>query len=466
MRSVNTFAVFMMYKFDYKENKNLANLLPVIDEVYVKSVNSADEATKISKNQQKITQKHPGKKLPAFDNTLRTLWGEWYIPMKTFLNQIEKFKKKLPSFYQSKGIGFGVPLEQASGEFIAQWKAKQFPAKTLVSLTGGLGVDDWAWGNSGCKVDSFDPNDSLNFWSCLNFHRLGIQDNIARYTQTAEWAMENWTQWQRESSVDIIYIDPDRRPTTTNLNPANRIIADVNLYSPNIFELYHNYRKRANYWLIKLSPMVDVHWFQTQIGVSIQAFSVCSGKEVKEILVVLPGIQNLDIHGSINKQMVWISETTVETFSSLWESMDTKLKKAPETSMPAITNNSNISINTSPPQFIFEPHAGLFALGLNRNFASIASVQTLGNYSFFLTDFMPPRWLGRTLIIETIFSGSLREIGRKLKENNQLKITITARNCGIKTLDLVKQLGTIENHERHGFIYKDESGFTLFVGTI
>jgi hypothetical protein len=79
---------------------------------------------------------------------------------------------------------------------------------------------------------------------------------------------------------------------------------------------------------------------------------------------------------------------------------------------------------------------------------------------------MPPRWLGRTLIIETIFSGSLREIGRKLKENNQLKITITARNCGIKTLDLVKQLGTIENHERHGFIYKDESGFTLFVGTI
>ncbi len=453
MRSVNTFAVFMMYKFDYKVNKNLANLLPVIDEVYVKSVISNDQPTKINKNKQKLQQKHPGVKLTKFDDTLRKEWGEWYIPMKTFLNGMEKFKKKLPHFHASQAVGFGVPLEQSTSELVARWKAHHFPAKTLVSLTGGLGVDDWAWAETGCKVSSFDTNETLNFWSTLNFDRLGVFDQIDRYAESAEWALENWTQWQQQVAVDIIYIDPDRRPQAAT---GARVIADVNQYSPNIFALYKQYKTLSSTWLIKLSPMVDIHWFQSQIGCPLRAFSVCSGKEVKEILVQLPGSADLQQEELIKKEMVGLSPEHSNYFSSF---------------LSTIKQNEEVlseeSKNYDPlHQYMFEPHSGLFALGLNRILDEVPGLTATGNYSFFRSNQPLPKWLGRTLRIEFQCKGSLREISRQLHENKLTHITITARNCGMNTAELIKQLGTKENHAKHGFIYKENKEFTIFVGVI
>ncbi len=462
----------MMYKFNYKENKNLANLLPFIDEVYVKSVISTDESDKNNKKQAKLPQKAAAKYPLNLQNTLRERWGDWYVPLLSFQNDLNKFKRKLPTFYRVKAVGFGVYLEQATSEFIARWKAKQFTAKTMVSLTGGLGVDDWAWASTDCDVYSFDPNESLNFWSTLNFDRLGVDHKIQRINQTAEWALENWVQWQTEDFVDVIYIDPDRRPNTNSNNSTVRIITDVNQYNPNVFELYKNHKLKANQWLIKLSPMVDIHWFQKQIGEPVKAYSVCAGKEVKEILVVLPGQQSFTQKNIIEKEMVNISEYSADLFTHFYSmaGSSTNLKEGIETTIQSklsINSNSMEVSKIQPSQtLLFEPHAGLFALGLNRQLSELPGVSTLGNYSFFITPNLWPKTLGRTLIVNHIFNGSLREIGRKLKENNLFKITITARNCGIKTADLIKQLGTKENHLLHGFIYKDENGFTLYIGTI
>ncbi len=462
----------MMYNLSYKENKNLANLLPLIDEVYVKSVISTDESIKKKKKQPKLQQKAADKKLPNFQNSLREHWGDWYVPLISFQNDLEKFKRKLPSFYKVKGIGFGVYLEQATSEIIAKWKAKQFAAKTMVSLTGGLGVDDWAWASSSCEVYSFDPNESLNFWSTLNFDRLGVANKIQRISQTAEWALENWDQWQSHKVVDVIYIDPDRRPTINSNNSTSRISTDVNQYLPNVFELYQKHKVKANHWIIKLSPMVDIHWFQKHIGVSVKAYSVCSGKEVKEILVVLAGLETHITEDSIEKEMVNISESSAELFSQFYSKANSGQRLTNET-VATINTELQLNPNTSEGSeikselpFIFEPHAGLFAMGLNRLLSALPGVETRGNYSFFITPVPWPKTMGRTLITKHVFTGSLREIGRKLKENNLLNTTITARNCGIKTADLIKQLGTKENHLQHGFMYKDELGFTLYIGVI
>lgn len=462
----------MMYNFSYKENKNLANLLPLIDEVYVKSVISTDESLKKNKKQPKLQQKAGDKKLPNPQNMLRERWGDWYLPLISFHSDIEKFKKKLPSFYNVKAIGFGVYLEQATSEFIARWKAKQFAAKTLVSLTGGLGVDDWAWSDSQSDVYSFDPNESLNFWSTLNFDRLGVAHKIQRITQTAEWALENWDQWQSHNVVDVIYIDPDRRPASNSSKSTIRIATDVTQYSPNVFELYKNHKDRAHQWIIKLSPMVDIHWFQNQIDAPIKAYSVCSGKEVKEILVVIPGLETHSVERNIEKEMVNVGETTAELFSQFYskaknsESLTTEMETDIRTELTLYSNKLEMRGIKSTSPYIFEPHAGLFALGLNRQLSELPGVESRGNYSFFLTPIPWPKSMGRTLITQHVFTGSLREISRKLKENNLFKITITARNCGIKTVDLIKKLGTSENHLIHGFILKDEHGFTLYVGVI
>ncbi len=403
MISVSTFAVFMITKFNYKLNENLVNLWPVLDEVYHLSVNPPQNPPAIDRNKQKLKSKFPGKKLPNFDDQLRTKWGEWYIPAKTFLNGMEKFKAKLPSFYDVRAIGFGTALEQCTSEALALWKAENFPANTVVSLTGGLGIDDWAWAKRGAEVHSFEIQEQLNLWSCINFEKLDVDDKISRYHHSAEEALAAWDFCNEV--VDIIYIDPDRRPATQS---GNRIITAVDQYSPNIFELYNLHRPKAKTWLVKLSPMVDIHWFQAQLNVPMQAYALCTGKEVKEIFVAIPGAEEIE----------------------------------------------------------FEPHAGIFCMGMQREIAAKWQLESLGNDSFFLSPAALPKWLGRTLKIEAILKGSLREIGRKLKENQQDNITITARNCGMATLALVQKLGTKENSQLHGFIFKSGDSFCLYVGKV
>ena len=143
-------------------------------------------------------------------------------------------------------------------------------------------------------------------------------------------------------------------------------------------------------------------------------------------------------------------------FSDFWQEADLKTTNSPNsTSKPE-----------DLPSHIFEPHAGLFAMGLNQSLSSLPFLTSLGNFSFYLSDSPLPHWLGRTLHIEKKFSGSLREIAKAIKAEHWENVTITARNCGMNTADLIKQLGTRENHAKHGFIYKNQKEFTLYVGSI
>lgn len=501
MISVSTFAVFMITKFNYKLNENLVNLWPVLDEVYHLSVNPPQNPPAIDRNKQKLKSKFPGKKLPNFDDQLRTKWGEWYIPAKTFLNGMEKFKAKLPSFYDVRAIGFGTALEQCTSEALALWKAENFPANTVVSLTGGLGIDDWAWAKRGAEVHSFEIQEQLNLWSCINFEKLGVDDKISRYHHSAEEALAAWDFCNEV--VDIIYIDPDRRPATQS---GNRIITAVDQYSPNIFELYNLHRLKAKTWLVKLSPMVDIHWFQAQLNVPMQAYALCTGKEVKEIFVAIPGAEEIEFEKrhdnagnngefmettapALQKHMIHIGEEThdFDAFIPSWLSAnwDAKMvKHAAETVIESATVSavSGESANAGEPvvvteskgavksanaaAYIYEPHAGIFCMGMQREIAAKWQLESLGNDSFFLSPAALPKWLGRTLKIEAILKGSLREIGRKLKENQQDNITITARNCGMATLALVQKLGTKENSQLHGFIFKSGDSFCLYVGKV
>ena len=70
--------------------------------------------------------------------------------MQTLAAQIsarQKARDKLPTWYASDDVLFppALSVEQASSERTAQYKASLVDGALLIDLTGGMGVDTWAF---------------------------------------------------------------------------------------------------------------------------------------------------------------------------------------------------------------------------------------------------------------------------------------------------------------------------------
>ena len=74
----------------------------------------------------------------------------------------KKAWRKLPIWCTSGCLFEQRALEQSTSERVAIWKASHFKTKKVLSLTGGLGVDDWAFSRQDCDVTSVDTNEALN----------------------------------------------------------------------------------------------------------------------------------------------------------------------------------------------------------------------------------------------------------------------------------------------------------------
>nr|MDA3859856.1 hypothetical protein [Melioribacteraceae bacterium] len=80
---------------------------------------------------------------------------ESLLPHRAIAEQVnchQKAKKKLPSFIKKQLIFDKIPLEQASSEFTAKYKASLISGNSLIDLTGGLGIDDLFFATSFNKV--------------------------------------------------------------------------------------------------------------------------------------------------------------------------------------------------------------------------------------------------------------------------------------------------------------------------
>ena len=177
------FAVFFMIVNDYKINPFPPDFSHRIDEVYE---NKDNQSNKLNKKAQNRGSEHP-------------------LILST-RNLLSKIQLKLPMHFQARCITTQKGFEQCTSEIIAQWKASHFPANTLLSLTGGLGIDDWAWAKNGSSVMSLDPDESLNAVVRYNWARLGI--DATRLESTAEM----WLEAYPDARFDFVYVDPDRRP--------------------------------------------------------------------------------------------------------------------------------------------------------------------------------------------------------------------------------------------------------------
>lgn len=343
----------------------------------------------------------------------------------------KKALKKIPSFIQAGCILEKRAYEQCTSEDVAIWKSVFFPAEKLLSLTGGLGVDEWAWAKSGTRVTSIDIDSNLNHLAKYNFDKLNVE--IDRQTSDAN----DFISSNDLSNYDLIYIDPDRRDGNT------RITNQVASYSPNIFEIIQNNQHKNLNWLIKLSPMVDTDFIENHLPGNKSYYAIVVKQEVKELLV---HIQFTDSQSKTKREVVSIDGSKYSYSSQVFN---------PERLAP-----SNID-------YIFEPNGGIMCLKLNRDLYQLDGFTPLNvQHTFFKCNVIIPSEMGRTFmpIHSEPIIGGLNKIGKTIKSDYKIEAaSITARDCKLTTEEIRKSLGLQESNTHYLILTKRGNEFIAWI---
>lgn len=202
-------------------------------------------------------------------------------------DRASKVASKLPSL---KGIGVptSLSLEQCSSEAAALYKSEVAASMctgscgdasgyAIADLTGGLGVDCWAFGKRFGRVLYNDRDTALADNARINFDRLGVEGVTVRNFEVSALNCQ-WSESLRQFRPDIVYMDPARRGAD-----GKKVFLPEDC-SPNVLELVPILSGIAPRLLLKLSPMADISLIIKRLT---QAYISSTSKRcLKEIQVV------------------------------------------------------------------------------------------------------------------------------------------------------------------------------------
>lgn len=207
-----------------------------------------------------------------------------------------KIRKKVPSWYGIPELAYPLRLsgEQCSSEATAIYKAdiirRLFPEgnANVADLTGGLGVDSWAFSKVAASVLYNEMNPTLASSAERNFRLLG-KDNIS--VVSFRLVPERQCGGHQEKTAggilgsfrpDLIYLDPARR------DAGGKKVFLLEDCSPDVLALKPDLFRQCRYVLLKLSPMADISMIYGRIGRQCREIHIlASGGECKEIIVLL-----------------------------------------------------------------------------------------------------------------------------------------------------------------------------------
>ncbi len=184
-------------------------------------------------------------------------------------------------------------LEQASGFAAATWRAQTWVAAggspghnyRVADLTGGLGVDSAAFARAGAQVDYCERQPVLAAIARHNHGLLELAPRIRWHTGDGmEWLASRPQEGSQNESglpearkLDLIYIDPSRRPGGKRVLSLQDSEPDVTRHLALIRSATHRY-------LIKLSPMMDPVDAARSLEDCVAVIAVSVDGELKELL--------------------------------------------------------------------------------------------------------------------------------------------------------------------------------------
>ena len=204
------------------------------------------------------------------------------LDIKKMAHQIQarqKLADKLPSWVAEKKVFFpaSISLEQSSSENTASFKAS-LVAGRLIDITGGMGVDTWAFAKTCSQVTYVEMQEELASITEYNHQVLGVK-NIIHYAK-------NGLDVLNQVEIDWVYVDPARR------NAQGEKVILFKDCQPNVLDVIAQHPTKKI--LIKTSPVLDISRAVQELGGVSQVYVVSTKQEVKELLFVKAGKESLD----------------------------------------------------------------------------------------------------------------------------------------------------------------------------
>lgn len=309
------------------------------------------------------------------------------------LKGLQKAKQKFPTWFDSFGLIYPSTLniEQCSSELTAKYKASLVQAKKIADLTGGFGVDSWAFSKNAEVVYHIDQNIDLQKMAVANLKI--IAPNISSFCADGITWLSNFNE-----PLDLVYLDPSRRV-------AGKKVYSLAEYEPNVLDNLELLKSKCQQVLIKASPMFDIKAGINELQNVIEVHVLSVNNECKELLFLLDFNQAVDEPKIICVNLNSIHANWTFNYSS---------EKA------AIINY------TEPQKYIYEANASVQKAGAFKSLAALFQLDGLHPNTRLLT----------ANAIRTNFPGKIYEV---LKTDMPSKANVVSRNHPLSAEQLAKK---------------------------
>lgn len=328
----------------------------------------------------------------------------------------------------------------------------------FVDLTGGFGVDfSYIASRLGVKSMYVERQAHLCEAAKENFGRLGLKNAIVKNGDGIE-VLHSFASKKEAAASDSLGIteDQSRSLLKTNLglklifiDPARRDDAGNKVVSlkdctPDVTLLQEEMLSKADYVIIKLSPMLDWHRAVSELNCVQEVHIISVNNECKELLLVLSarnmgGMEALSADGEVKHSGNLRIYCVNDAQSFVCDELDIE----------------SSSVRIAPPvleemQYLYEPNASLMKAGCFGVLSGRYDARMLSKNSHLFVSQAPiEAFPGRSFRIIAISSFNKKELKRHL--SGITKANIATRNFPLSVAELRKRLKLKDGGETYIF---------------
>lgn len=350
--------------------------------------------------------------------------GRYGFDYELAVVQIEarrKSRTKLPDWHADRQLLFPsvLAVEQASSEQTALYKQRLIKGQSVGDLTGGLGIDAWAFSRCAPQVTYVERHPFYAEVAAYNFRRLGMNRIRVVNADCRDYLA------QLPEMTDTFFIDPARR------DKENKRLYALTDCEPDVLSFLPVLMKKGKRLIIKASPMIDISQTLGILPFVSEVHIVSVRNECKELLFAA------DPGESVSPEIICADlypDGSCTEFRFLY---------AEEKEQPVV-------LAAFPGRYLYEPNASVMKAGAFKTVGVRYGVEKLDNNSHLYTSGRRVAGFpGREFEVAEIldFSGKLlKELSGRYPAAN-----LTVRNFPVSVAELRKKSGVREGGDIYIF---------------